>query len=212
MIDTDVPAGFVVEEVTDIRCIDGLSCLRLTRATDGASVLIHEIDGTAMESLGGAEFQRGMPDFRQPFVTRIVSVASYRGRVCLVEPLPLCVSLVEVWQTTLREHPRECRAVLRAIISQVRRAAELVRGEGRVHGAICAENVVLTDAGVYGLLQAQISLGTETVWVRPMAPAVGTIRGSDEASINRMVHELVALAMSLDLPMEVRQGLLSLVA
>lgn len=214
MRDNAIPAGFVVEEVADIRSIGGLSCVRLTRVVDGASALLHEIGGLSLEFLRGGEFEKSVPDFRHPFVTRIVGTATYGGRVCLVEPLPLCVSLSSIWQTALRQQPRECVAVLRAIISQVREAAERVRSGGREHGAICVQNVVLTDAGIYGLLQAQVRVGPQTVWIRPLPhrDATETIRGGDESAIGKMVHELVALAMSMELPIDVRQELLSLVS
>jgi hypothetical protein len=119
------------------------------------------------------------------------------GRQYLLEPIPPCVPLIEVWESTLHEHAKQSGSVLRALIRQIQVAARNARAKGQPHGAICVSNVILTSSGVYGLLQACIQINDKSVWVRPiptysLSDAVRDF--DDEIAIENMAHRLVEIA------------------
>lgn len=195
-----ISSDFSTAEDTEVRGIGGLRPVRITRSVDGASALLHEIPSDSDGTLRGAELDSPLPDFSQPFVTKIYGPVCTGNRVYLVEPLPLCVPLSEVWQATLSEAPHTAPSVLRAITRQTLQAARHARGEGLSHGAICLGNVVLTTTGIYGLLQASVRSGEDRVWLRPIdelacqRPPFNEV--DDDAAIGHMARLLSDWALA----------------
>jgi hypothetical protein len=208
-----IPLDFTMAEDTEVRGIGGLRPVRITRSADGASALLHEVSAGAL-ALRGAEMGSPLPDFSQPFVTKIYGPVSADHRMYLVEPLPHCVPLVEIWQAALTEAPRTAPSVLRAILRQTGRAIQRAHGEEQPHGAVCIENVVLTTDGIYGLLQASVRSGEDRVWLRPMNETAGqrprANEVDDESAIVHMAGQLADWAFALTaVPEQVKTELYS---
>jgi hypothetical protein len=64
------------------------------------------------------------------------------------------------------ETPQSASSVLLEAVDQVDRLLNRLAVHGLVHGAACAENVILTTTGTYGLLAARFDLGGQDIWVR----------------------------------------------
>lgn len=188
---------FSVEESAGIRSIDGLRSVYLTRLNDNASILVHELGADQHEVFRGLAPDVPLPDFAQPFITRIYGPVTWFGRHFLLEPVPLCVPLLDTWQSVLQERPHEIPSVLRALTGQVAFAVRCAHKEGQQHGAICIANVILTTAGVYGLLQARIGSCDGLSCVRPIEDGAGVSAVQDlddELAIETMKNRLIAIA------------------
>jgi len=107
---------FDAEEATSIRGINGQRTIRLTRKSDRASLLLHEFDPNSRPVLHCAPLDIPLPDFSRPFVTQVYGPIAMDGRHYLLEPIPPCVPLIEVWESTLHEHAKQSGSVLRALI------------------------------------------------------------------------------------------------
>jgi hypothetical protein len=149
-----------------VRGIGAERMLRLTRKTDGASVLLHQVEPRLREALAGMDFRQQPVDFARPFVTNIAGILQYENAFYLVEPLPPCVPLLAVWTEVLRCAPQQSFAVAQMIIRQLWEALDKLHASGQQHHAVCAENVVLTTMRSYGLLTEGVQTPTGWVWFR----------------------------------------------
>ncbi len=157
---------YEVEEEFNVRGIGAERMLRLTRKTDGASVLLHQVGPHLREALAGMDFRRQPVDFTRPFVTNITGILQCENEFYLVEPLPPCVPLLTVWTEVLRCAPQQAFAVAQVIIRQLREALDKLHASGQQYHAVCAENVVLTTRRSYGLLTDGLQTPSGWVWFR----------------------------------------------
>ncbi|MCZ6652355.1 MAG: hypothetical protein O7D91_04940 [Planctomycetota bacterium] len=205
-------SGLQIEEVSDVRGIGARRTLRMTR-TDMASVLLHEIDAGTAQQLRDAEFSTRLPNFNRPFISRIAGLAAYGGSAFLIEPLPGCVPLLDVWRTVLREEPARLIAALDGVVAQLNLILSGLNSDDLQYSAVCAENVVLTTRGVYGLLTARIRCGGEWLWLRPVhSHPVDTTSdhsglSSGAQSPNQVKRYLARFAMENGVPSRLRSEL-----
>jgi hypothetical protein len=195
-------AGFRLEEVSGLRGIGGAAPIRLTRISDSAAVLLHQISPQTVTELAGVTFQPGCPDFSRPFVTRFAGILEQGGSLFLVEPLPPAVPLLDVWTTVLQTTPSAALGVLRALNRQLQQALDGLHAVRQRHGAVCVDNVVLATSRCYGLLQAWIETADGWVCVRPL-PEPGRAGPREQSpvfwerteSARPVVRELITIAM-----------------
>ena len=164
--------GYRVDDAAGVPGIGQSDPLRFTRCSDGASVLLHEISRTIQARFHLAEFHLGCPDFSRPFVTRFAGILNLGDRVFLVEPLPRAVPLLSVWSTVLGSAPRNALKVFQSLSQQLRTLSDNLRHRSQIHGAMCAENIVLTTSGTYGLLQSRLRIGEDWETLRPLRPCL----------------------------------------
>lgn len=96
--------------------------------------------------------------------------------------------------------------MIRVAFGQLKRLLEDLRRSGGVHGAVCVENVVLTERQSYGLLAAHLPTGTRTVWLRPLTGESGAGTESRETpasyerpeTISRVAQQLVAVSREMN--------------
>ena len=190
-------AGLQLQDTSGVRGVLGGQPLRLTRALDGASVLLHEIGPDVLPHLAHAEFATTLPDFTAPFVTSFAGMLAYKGSHFLAEPIPPAVPLLDVWLHAIRDNTSIIPAMLKACERQLRQALALQHSTGRAHGSLCAENVVLTTTGTYGLLLSDIYTPEGWVILRsaPDLRRAFTGRGNLQGeSIEVIISQLTALA------------------
>ena len=160
--------GYSIADTAGIRGVASAATVRLTRQADAASALVHAIDPTLMRQIKSEALETQAPDFRRPFVTRITGVVEHGGTAFLIEPLVPAVPLLDVWLQVLHHAPGHATAVLRAVTWQLAEALAELQAAGRSHGALGVENVVLSAAGVYGLLVARLPIAHDWLWLRPL--------------------------------------------
>jgi hypothetical protein len=191
--------GLELQDASRVRGVLGGQPLRLTRALDGASVLLHEIGPDVSPHLAHAEFETTLPNFTAPFVTSFAGVLAYQRSHFLVEPIPPAVPLLDVWLHVIQHNASNGPAMLKACERQLRQALALQHSTDRAHGALCAENVVLTTTGIYGLLQSGIYTPEGWVIIRPgpnlQRAHTGRVSLQGE-SIDVIISQLTALAAS----------------
>ena len=193
---------FIFSDAPGIRGVGAFLTIRLTRQSDAASILLHAIDPALEPQMGTAVFEPGPPDFTHPFVTRITGMIKDRGMLFLIEPLPPAVPLLDVWAQVLRDDPQNAVPVLRVLTGQLGKALEQLHATGQRHGAVAVENVVLTTAGIYGLLVARLPSAHDWLWLRPLRHRTSSAdRRNDRTwhpqireSVERVVVELANVA------------------
>jgi hypothetical protein len=88
------------------------------------------------------------------------------GSAYLVEPLPPCSGLSDVWRHVLQKRPDQAVAVMTVLIRQMISITHHLRRQGRCHGAIDMQNVVLAPAGCFGVLAAHVECEGGALWLR----------------------------------------------
>lgn len=201
-IPTPTTPGLRFDDADGVRGIDGGQPVRITRSRDGASMLLHELTEQALQRLQGAVFEPGCPDFSRPFVTRFAGFLEHEGHTYIAEPLPTAVPLRMVWAEVLQCRPGAFLQVLAALRGQLRLIVDGLHAAGQFHGALCVANVVLTTAGIYGLLRAGVQTPRGCVCLRPVpqdgcyaASPQFSVRGGGTESAEAVVSELIAVAL-----------------
>ena len=106
------------------------------------------------------------PDFTKPFVTRFTDLFPAAGSVYLVEPLPICFSLPEVWRYVLVSRPHQATSLAAVLVHQLLLIVRQLIARGKSHGSIRVENIVLTPAGSFGVLAASLQCHKSVLWLR----------------------------------------------
>jgi len=109
---------------------------------------------------------RQPPDFTKPFVTHFTDLFQAAGSVYLVEPLPICFGLPEVWRYVLVSRPHQAVPLAAVLVHQLLLIVRQLIARGKSHGSIRAENIVLTPAGSFGVLAASIQCHRSVLWLR----------------------------------------------
>ena len=157
----------IFSDAAGIRGVRACHTARLTRRSDGASILLHAIDPAVEPRLTATAFDSEAPDFRRPFVTRITWIAENHGMLFLAEPLPPAIPLLDVWGQVLQNTPEQAVQVVRELTRQLGQALEPLHAARQTHGAVGVENIVLTTSGIYGLLVARLATPDDWLWLRP---------------------------------------------
>ena len=174
---------------------------RAVRRRDGLSVILHRFRPPA-ELHHGQAFQPsgGVPSFDTPFVSRFTDSLEAAGSAYLVEPLPISVPAAEAWQAILTTSPECGQGFAEVLVEQVSTALSHLARDGECHAAVCLENLVLTQQGVYGLLAGHFDTTSGRRWVRPdpRCPPRAVeydqpLLLDDVVGLGRVVHELLVI-------------------
>ncbi|MGE5296889.1 MAG: hypothetical protein ACM3VT_18870 [Solirubrobacterales bacterium] len=186
---------FVIQGAAELGECHGAQSFRAVRRRDGRSVLLHKFRPSAtLTSLGPLVGEREPPDFRTPFVTRFSDLFAVAGSAYLVEPLPSCSCLSDVWRHVLQKRPAEAVTVMAAMIHQTIAITHRLLHTGSSHGALDVRNIILAPAGCFGLLASHVDCERGSLWLReaPDRPP--------QLDLHGLVGTLVSL---MDLDMEV---------
>jgi hypothetical protein len=173
----------------------GAQSFRAVARCDGAPVLLHRFrPANSLLDLGPILECTERPDFTQPFVTRFTDVFAAAASAYLVEPLPVCVSLSDIWRYVLLNRSEQAFTVvailLRHLLTLVRRLAD----EGQCHGAIGVDTIVLPSGGSFGVLAGSVRCEGGLLWLRkdPREPTACDFR-----SLAKVLHCLLDMEVEL---------------
>jgi len=168
----NVPGGikltdFEIRQGAEIGRCNGAQSFRAVRRSDGMPVLLHKFrPAKSLLELRPLIEHRQPPDFTKPFVTHFTDLFPAAGSVYLVEPLPVCFGLPEVWRYVLVSRPHQAVSLAAMLVQQLLLIVRQLIAHGRSHGSIRPENIVLTPAGSFGLLAASIRCHRSVLWLR----------------------------------------------
>lgn len=130
-------------------------------------VLLHKFRPAAsLTALGPLLVDQEPPDFRRPFLTRFADYFVVAGSAYLVEPLPPCSGLSDVWRHVLQKRPHQTLAVMTVLLRQLISITHQLTCQGKCHGALDLQNVVLAPAGCFGVLAARLECERGVLWLR----------------------------------------------
>jgi hypothetical protein len=162
----DVPEEFVWQDPCDLQGRGGTAAFRLTRKRDGSCLLLHEVGADCGQRCADRVVCETLPSFGRPFVTPLLGPVQLSGQYFLMEAIPPSVSLPDAWKTVISESPQSASSVLLEAARQIDQLLRYLASHQLCHGAVCAENVILTTGGTYGLLAARLEYGGDSVWIR----------------------------------------------
>jgi hypothetical protein len=164
---------FTIEGAAEIGACLGTQSFRATRHADGRPVLLHKIRPAAsLVDLRPIFAEQEPPDFTKPFVTQFTGLFVVAGSAYLVEPLPPCFTLADVWRRVLQKRPDQAFAVIALAVSQVLSLVRRLLRRRENHGALNVGNIVLAPAACFGLLAAHLPCREGRLWLRkdPQSP------------------------------------------
>jgi len=165
---------FVIQGAAEIGECSGAQSFRATHRQAGRSVLLHKFrPAESLTRLRPLVEEGGLPDFSRPFVTRFTHLFVVAGSAYLVEPVPLCSRLREVWRYALQERRGRSLAVVTVLIRQMLSITHGLVHRNRRHGALDLDNIVLASTGCFGVLTAHLECEEGLLWLRkdPDRPA-----------------------------------------
>lgn len=186
---------FAIQGAAELGECRGAQSFRAVRRHDGRSVLLHKFRPAAtLIALGPLVGETEPPDFRRPFITRFSDLFAVAGSAYLVEPLPSCSCLSDVWRHVLQKRPADAVTVMAVLIKQMVAITHQLLRTGSAHGATDLQNIILAPAGCFGLLASHVDCERGSLWLRkaPDRPP--------QLDLHGVVRTLVSL---LDLDMEV---------
>lgn len=158
---------FTIQGAAEIGECNGARSFRAVRKHDGRQVLLHKFRPAApLTALGPLVRSEESPDFRSPFVSQFTDLFAVAGSAYLVEPLPLCAGLNDVWRHVLQKRPDQTVTVMTVLVRQMISITRRLLHEGKSHGAIDARNIVLAPAGCFGLLASYVECEGGCQWLR----------------------------------------------
>ncbi|MEN6333470.1 MAG: hypothetical protein ABFE01_04365 [Phycisphaerales bacterium] len=186
---------FAIQGAAELGECCGSRSFRAVRKRDGHPVLLHKFrPATRLTTLGPLVRDRESPDFGRPFITQFSDLFAVAGSAYLVEPLPVCSGLSDVWRHVLQKRPEQAITVMTVLIRQMISITRQLLRQGRGHGAVDAQNIILAPTGCFGLLASYVECEGGIQWLRK----------SDETPSQPDCHALVdVLGVLLDLDAEV---------
>ena len=88
------------------------------------------------------------------------------GSAYLVEPVPPCSGLADVWRHVLQKRPHQTLAVMTVLLRQIIAITRQLACQDDCHGAIDIRNVVLAPTGCFGVLAAHMLCEGGRLWLR----------------------------------------------
>jgi hypothetical protein len=198
---------FEIRQGADIGPCNGAQSFRAIRRSDGMPVLLHKFrPARSLLDLRPIIEHRHAPDFTKPFVTRFTDLFSAAGSVYLVEPLPFCFSLPEVWRCVLVTRPHQAVSLAAVLVHQLLLIVRQLIAHGKSHGSIRVENIVLTPAGNFGVLAASIRCHRSVLWLRK---DTDQSRRNDFYAVGSVLRSLIEMKTELASAAPARSLLLS---
>lgn len=171
---------FTIQGAAEIGECHGAQSFRAARQLNGQPVLLHKFRPAApLTALGPLVTDRTPPDFNKPFITRFSDLFAVAGSAYLVEPLPVCSGLSDVWRHVLQKRPHQAVTVMAVLIRQMIAITNHLRSHSDRHGALDLENIVLVPAGSFGILASRVECKEGTLWLRrnPKSPPLPDCHG-----------------------------------
>jgi hypothetical protein len=164
---------FGIEGAAELGACTGAQSFRATRRNDGQPVLLHKFrPAQSLVDLGPLLTREEPPDFTRPFVTQFTDLFVVAGSAYLVEPLPPCFALSDLWRYVLQKRPDQAFTVIAIVVRQLLSILRRLMRQNRYHGALSLENVVLAPTASFGILAAHIPCQNGRLWLRkdPKSP------------------------------------------
>jgi len=207
---------FEIQASAELGQCAGAQSFRAVRRGDGTLVLLHKFrPAKSLLELGPMLESTEPPDFTKPFMTRFTDLFAVAGSAYLVEPLPVGVSLSDVWRYVLLNRPHQARAVTTILTRHLLPLVRRLAGRERCLAAMSIENIVLTGTGGFGVLVAGIRCEEGLLWLRkdPQGPSASGHGSLAEVlrSLLEMEDELAHLrGAPMLLSPDIREGILLL--
>jgi hypothetical protein len=183
--------AFDIQSAAELGRCTGAQSFRAVSRDDGAPVLLHKFrPASSLLDLDPVIDEPDPPDFDKPFVTRFTGIFAVAGSAYLVEPLPVSFDLAAVWRCVLASRPQAALPVAAALARHLLTLVHRFAAQGRFHGALTIENIVLTPAGRFGALTASVPCTRGRLWLRKQEqePVL-----DDLHALAAIVHELLDL-------------------
>ncbi|MBM4024379.1 MAG: hypothetical protein FJ280_03095 [Planctomycetes bacterium] len=158
---------FTIEGAAELGECAGACSFRATRRCDGQPVLLHKFrPAQTLVDLGPLVAGGEPPDFTKPFVTRFTDLFVVAGSAYLVEPLPPCVALSDLWRCVLQKRPDQALTVLAVAVRHIMSVLGRLAAQNRIHGGLSAETIVLAPTAHFGVLAAHLPCREGRLWLR----------------------------------------------
>ncbi len=158
---------FVIEGAAELGACLGAQSFRATRRTDGQPVLLHKFrPAQSLLDLGPRVAPEEPPDFTKPFITQFTDLFVVAGSAYLVEPLPPCFALRDLWRYMLQSRPDQAVKVVTIVVRHLSSIVRQLTHQHRYHGALSLESIVLAPAACFGALAAHLSCREGRLWLR----------------------------------------------
>ena len=145
----------------------GAQSFRATRHRDGLPVLLHKFrPASALVELGPLLTSEEPPDFTKPFLTHFTDLFVVAGSAYLVEPLPPCFAVGDLWRFVLQRRPDQAFTVITVVVRQLLSLVRRLARQNRYHGALSVENIVLAPTARFGVLTAHLPCQEGRLWLR----------------------------------------------
>jgi hypothetical protein len=167
VVTTTTLRDFEIEGAAEVGGCLGAQSFRATRYRDGQPVLLHKFrPAESLLALGPLIGREEPPDFTQPFVTQFTSLFVVAGSAYLVEPLPPCFALSDLWRYVLLQRPQQAYTVSALVVRQLLTILRRLRRHNRHHGALHLENIVLAPTARFGILTGHLPCRDGRLWLR----------------------------------------------
>lgn len=226
VVTTTTLRDFGIEGAAELGECTGAQSFRATRHNDGQPVLLHKFrPAQSLVDLGPLVTREEPPDFTKPFVTRFTDLFVVAGSAYLVEPLPPCFALSDLWRYVLQRRSDQAYTVITIVVRQLLSLVGRLMHQNRHHGALSLENVVLAPTASFGILAAHVPCRSGRLWLRKdpetpvepdscaLADVVGTLVAMEAqiaalqnvptllpATVRHSIHELLGTLQQATIP------------
>lgn len=183
VVTTATLRDFAIEGAAELGGCTGAQSFRASRQTNGQPVLLHKFrPAEALLDLGPLISREEPPDFTRPFITQFTDLFVVAGSAYLVEPLPPCFALGDLWRYVLQKRSDQAYTVMAAVLRQLLVLLRRLLHQSRYHGALTLENIVLAPTARFGLLAGHLACQDGQLWLRkdpesPVEPDAQALAG-----------------------------------
>jgi hypothetical protein len=175
VVTTTTLRDFAIEGAAELGECTGARSFRATRHSDGRPVLLHKFrPAESLVDLGPLVTREEPPDFTKPFLTQFIDLFVVAGSAYLVEPLPPCFALSDLWRFVLHKRPDQAFTVITIVVRHLLAIIRRLMEQNRYHGALSVENIVLAPTASFGVLAAHLPCEGGRLWLRrdPESPII----------------------------------------
>jgi len=167
VVSTTTLRDFAIEGAAELGECTGAQSFRATRQRDGLAVLLHKFrPAQSLVDLGPLLTSEEPPDFAKPFVTQFTDLFVVAGSAYLVEPVPPCFALSDLWRYVLQKRPDRAFTVVAIVVRHLQFILRRLVQHNRYHGALSVENIVLAPTARFGVLTAHLPCQDGRLWLR----------------------------------------------
>jgi hypothetical protein len=167
VVTTTTLRDFEIEGAAEVGECTGAQSFRATRRRDGQPVLLHKFRPAAsLLDLGPLVTREEPPDFTKPFVTHFTGLFVVAGSAYLIEPLPPCFALSDLWRYVLQKRSDQAYTVIALVVRQLLTILRRLTRQNRCHGALSLGNIVLAPTARFGVLAGHLACQDGWLWLR----------------------------------------------